>query len=523
MPRHPRSANRRRTAVAATTLAAATMLTGESLGQSPIPVPSGEATPAPKVEAPKAKPPKAQAPKAEAPKAQPPKAQAPKAEAPKAQPPKPQPPKPQPPKPQPPKPQPPKPQPPKPQPPKAQAPEAEAPKAQPPKAQAPKAEAPKAKPPKAQAPKAEAPRAQPPKAEAPKPEPPKTQAPNVEAPKVAPRRAPAPPQGGDSGPSAPRTPSVPDQPAGAREPSAPDRGDEPVERAAPRVDAPRAGVPEAGTERVQPQDGGRLGVDADGGITAGGGNPDQTAGPAGDGAATGAATGAGVAAAAGGALLEVLGASRSSRAASVERLSTRLERSDSFRRTASQRRLRRVLERHGDCLTTLPAVARRIVLMRVGADGRRPLSRRQVARRLDIPVSRVVESERGAIRKLRTGAASCSSGTSSGEISTVVLPGAVPGVDAGSAARGLGALMAGGPDAARAATSAGRSEVAGARMSGSSAAELESMAGSRVDTPFGTFDPTSGLSVALASLFAVLAAITALLLAREVRRQWRAW
>lgn len=338
-------------------------------------------------------------------------------------------------------------------------------------------------------------------------------APSVEAPAPEAPRTPSPKAPGQA-PSTPKTPPVPGNTPRVEAPSAPGGSDGPTRRAVPRVDAPRIDSPDAAAERVSP-----------GGESASGGNG---AGDAADGAAgaSGGSTTPGPSPAPRG-LLEVLGVTRSSDNRDGRGLSASLERSDSFPRTASQRRLRRLLERNSGCLSQLPAVRRRLVLLRVGADGRPPLSRRQVARRLGVPVTRVVREERGAVNTLRERAGRCSGGENEG--AGAALGGGsgatgAAGVSASAAARGLGALLGGDIGAVRSAA-AGEGEVASARQQGSDApSEAPAGGGARtVATPFGVFDPASRDSVAVVSLFALLAALTAVLLTRAARRQWRIW
>jgi hypothetical protein len=270
--------------------------------------------------------------------------------------------------------------------------------------------------------------------------------------------------------------------------------------------------------------GGRSGSGGSGGGGSRGGGSGAGGGDSPAAAALGALLGRGTGSGAGGGLA-ALGAAGADgerrRAAAVD---AAVDRSDHFKRSRSQKRLQRALEEHGGCLTRLSSTQRRLVLLRVGVDGKRPLSRRRVARRLDMSLKRLVREERRAISRL-TGSGACSAASDEA--------GAADGgaaIDAGSAARGLGALLAGDPAGALSATTSAQGEVAGARASGSDAGPAEGVTAERhdasertVNTPFGAFDPTSRGSIAVAMAFAALAALAALLLAREFRRQWRIW
>ena len=166
--------------------------------------------------------------------------------------------------------------------------------------------------------------------------------------------------------------------------------------------------------------------------------------------------------------------------------------------------------------------------MRAGTGGRRPLSRKEVARRLDLSLRRVAAEERGAVRILRGADGSCSTGgappASDLRAAGLLDAAGVAVTDPGSAARGLGALLAG--DLTRASTSlAARNEVAGARAGGSGQALSgpaggTEAAGRTLRSPFGALEATSRDSLLVASLVAVVAALAALLLVREVRRRW---
>jgi Sigma-70, region 4 len=66
-----------------------------------------------------------------------------------------------------------------------------------------------------------------------------------------------------------------------------------------------------------------------------------------------------------------------------------------------ERRLRDVVRSLGGCLGALPALETRVLTLRAGGPGRPPLSRRQVARRLDVGRQRVAAVERRGLDRLR--------------------------------------------------------------------------------------------------------------------------
>jgi hypothetical protein len=72
------------------------------------------------------------------------------------------------------------------------------------------------------------------------------------------------------------------------------------------------------------------------------------------------------------------------------------------RRGLDATRLRALLRELRGCLTTLPARSQKVLLLRAGLIGSRPLSVRGIAIRLHISPHRVVAEEIAALRKLRT-------------------------------------------------------------------------------------------------------------------------
>jgi hypothetical protein len=66
-----------------------------------------------------------------------------------------------------------------------------------------------------------------------------------------------------------------------------------------------------------------------------------------------------------------------------------------------ERRLRQLVRRFSGCLGTLRSLETRVLTLRAGGAGRPPLSRRQVARRLDVGVPRVTAIERRGLDRLR--------------------------------------------------------------------------------------------------------------------------
>lgn len=66
-----------------------------------------------------------------------------------------------------------------------------------------------------------------------------------------------------------------------------------------------------------------------------------------------------------------------------------------------EQRLRQVVQRLSGCLGALPAIETRVLTLRAGGQARPPLTRRQVARRLDVGVPRVAAVERRGLDRLR--------------------------------------------------------------------------------------------------------------------------
>jgi hypothetical protein len=66
-----------------------------------------------------------------------------------------------------------------------------------------------------------------------------------------------------------------------------------------------------------------------------------------------------------------------------------------------ERRLREVVRRLSGCLGALRSIETRVLTLRAGGAARPPLSRRQVARRLEIGVQRVAAVERRGLDRLR--------------------------------------------------------------------------------------------------------------------------
>jgi hypothetical protein len=109
------------------------------------------------------------------------------------------------------------------------------------------------------------------------------------------------------------------------------------------------------------------------------------------------------------------------------------------------------------CLSSLPAQARRVLVLRAGADRRTPgtRSRQRVARALDLPVSRVRSLERQGLARLRAIRGACGGAGSDG--------GTAGSDDAAARQDDDGAGGAGAGVAGEAAAGAGAGAVAGAR------------------------------------------------------------
>lgn len=124
-----------------------------------------------------------------------------------------------------------------------------------------------------------------------------------------------------------------------------------------------------------------------------------------------------------------------------------------------ERRLRRVVRRLERCLSVLPPLSTRVLALRAGLGAADPLSRGQVARRLDRPARAVGRIERRGVERLRralrngscapagsapggTGAA----GTGSAGAATPGTAGAADGADGSAAGSGDGQALPGGGD-----------------------------------------------------------------------------
>ncbi len=70
-------------------------------------------------------------------------------------------------------------------------------------------------------------------------------------------------------------------------------------------------------------------------------------------------------------------------------------------RRRAERRLQRTVARYTGCLDNLSSARRRVLELRAGVGSADPASRRGVARRLDISVTRVRRLERGGLRRVR--------------------------------------------------------------------------------------------------------------------------
>jgi hypothetical protein len=94
-------------------------------------------------------------------------------------------------------------------------------------------------------------------------------------------------------------------------------------------------------------------------------------------------------------------------------------------RPLSRRTLRSEVRRFRGCLGRLPALERRVLILRTGVDGLLALSRGQVARRLGVSVGRVVRLERSGVRHLRKlGRGGCRGSASAGTGTFAVATGA---------------------------------------------------------------------------------------------------
>jgi hypothetical protein len=99
--------------------------------------------------------------------------------------------------------------------------------------------------------------------------------------------------------------------------------------------------------------------------------------------------------------------------------STRQSRARS-RRARRELRLRRSLRHLEPCLFAVSGFVRRVIVLRAGLGGRRPLSRAGVARRLDTSVGRVRGAERRGLRSMR-GAKRSHGCLANGSASTVIV------------------------------------------------------------------------------------------------------
>ncbi len=70
-------------------------------------------------------------------------------------------------------------------------------------------------------------------------------------------------------------------------------------------------------------------------------------------------------------------------------------------RGARERRFRRDVRRLSGCISALPGLERRVLVLRAGLQGQRAHSRRFTARRLGISLRRTAAAERGGLRRLR--------------------------------------------------------------------------------------------------------------------------
>lgn len=208
-------------------------------------------------------------------------------------------------------------------------------------------------------------------------------------------------------------------------------------------------------------------------------------------------------------------------------LAAQLDASGRFERSASQKKLKRVLERvlerSTGCFGRLSDVARKVVILRVGTGGARPLSRRQVAARLDVSSTRVANLEQDAVRDLRRLNTSDECSTGAGVAGDAGAGDSRSG-SGGATTGGADIRSAGGSQAALGSTSGAadelQGEVAGARASGSNSADPadQTEAVSSLWTPFGTVESDSG-SIGIVLILGGLAGLTALVLLRAIRRQ----
>jgi hypothetical protein len=104
------------------------------------------------------------------------------------------------------------------------------------------------------------------------------------------------------------------------------------------------------------------------------------------------------------------------------------------RRFRKERRFQRSARRLEPCLFALSGFERRVIVLRAGFGGRRPLGRRRVAHRLGASVSRVRRAERGALRALGTARRThgCLDGSGTGSGAQVLAAVAAPEENGGA-------------------------------------------------------------------------------------------
>jgi len=194
----------------------------------------------------------------------------------------------------------------------------------------------------------------------------------------------------------------------------------------------------------------------------------------------------------------------------------------------------RLVTRYGACLGELPARQRRVLRLRAGIGRGDPASRATVARRLELPLTRVRQAERRGLRALRRfgrtgcGAASATDGADAGTGLGAAAPGGGPAAATSvlaSGSGGAGAAGRGGGDPAG-------SDPAGGDPAGGGSGGGD---GSRDDGGTGSADsgavkgisaigqpPRPNDSSVLVTLLGALLLVACLAgFGRETRRVWR--
>lgn len=195
---------------------------------------------------------------------------------------------------------------------------------------------------------------------------------------------------------------------------------------------------------------------------------------------------------------------------------------DRYRRTKTQLELRRLLLQAVGCADRLSGRQRQVLVLRVGGGPQKPLSRGQVADRLDLPRRQVARVERAVRDDLRRLAGSQACGPA-GAGSTDLAGASTAGTGTTGASLGV---VAGGTTGAAGTRSKEINRVAGVSEGGEAsgvAAARHEASGPILNTPLGSIDLATGGALGVALAFAGLAGLAGLLasLLLSVRRRRR--